>query len=158
MEKQLMTISTALAQLDTRYEEITDQEATIEADIHNTLRRLREILYARETSLIDQLHQITQGKLKELAVKKDQLETTQAQLSSNLEFMRESLKTRNWGEVLRMKTNIVNQIKELTTTLRPDTLQPNTEANIIFSPTWFLNRVPKLWGALFITFRVCHRT
>ena len=132
MEKQLTTINRALVQLNIHSEKITDQQASIETDIHNTVRRLREILRARETSLVNQLHQITQGKLKELAVQKDQLETTQAQLSSCLEFMKESLKTSSQGEVLRMKTTIVKQVKELTT-IQPDTLQPDTKANVVFS-------------------------
>ncbi len=44
MEKQLKTIHTALAQLDTRSEEISDQRVTIEASIHNTIRRLHEMI------------------------------------------------------------------------------------------------------------------
>ena len=133
MEKQLTTIDRALARLDSRCGEITDHQVAIETDIHNTMRRLREILYTRETSLIDQLHQITQGKLKELAAQKDQLETTQAQLSSCLEFMKESLKTSGHGEVLKMKTTIVKQVKELATTFQLDTFQPTAEANLAFS-------------------------
>ncbi len=132
MEKQLTTISIALAQLDIRCGEVTDQQATIETYIHDTMRKLREILYARETSLIGRLHQMTRDKLKKLAVQKDQLETTQAQLSSCFQFMRESLKTSNHEEVLKMKTTVVKQVKELTTTFQPSTLQPSAEANLIF--------------------------
>ena len=98
MEKQLGIINKALAQLNARCGEISDQQEAIEADIHNNVRRLHEFLDVRKTELISQLHQITQAKLKGLAVQKDQIETTQAQLSSCLEFMRESLKTGNQGE------------------------------------------------------------
>ncbi len=56
MEKQLKTIHTALAQLDTRSGEISDQRVTIEASIHNSIRRLHEILDVRKTELIGQLH------------------------------------------------------------------------------------------------------
>ena len=133
MEKQLMTIKRALAQLDARHDEISDQRATIEADIHNTITRLHETLEVRKTELISRLHQLTQAKLKSLAAQRDQIETTQAQLSSCLLFIRENLETGNHGEVLMMKSTTVRQVKELTTTFQPDMLEPNTEADMIFT-------------------------
>ena len=49
-------------------------------------------------------------------MQRDQLETTLAQLSSFLGFMKESLKTAgSQEEVLSMKTTVVKQVKELTT-------------------------------------------
>ncbi len=55
MEKKLKTIHIALAELDTRSGEISDQRVTIEAIIHDTIRRLHEILDIRKTELIGQL-------------------------------------------------------------------------------------------------------
>ena len=134
MERQLNVVRNVLAQISTRCGEITSQQAVIKTDIHNTMKKLHDILHARETSLINQLHQITQAKLKALAAQKDQLETTQAQLSSCLEFMKESVKSGSCHEeVLMMKTTIAKQVRELTTTLQPNSYQPNTEANIVFS-------------------------
>ena len=68
-----MTVKRALAHLDERRVEISDQRAVIEADIHCTQ-----------------------------------------------------------GEVMKMKTTIIKQVKELTATFQPDVLKPNTEANIEF--------------------------
>ena len=133
MEKQLTYIKRALVLLDARCGEISDQRAATAGNIHITFRRLREVLNVRETELISQLDQLTQGKLKDLAVQRDQIETTLAQLNSCLHFMRESLRTGNERDVLMMKANIVAQVKELTTPFQPDTLEPNTEADIIFS-------------------------
>ena len=133
MEKQVTTITKALAQLDARCAEISDQRAAVEADIHTAFRKLQRILDTRKTELIGQLHHITQRKLKKLAVQRDQLETTLAQLSSCLGFMRESLKTGSQEEVLLMKSSVVKQVKELTTTFPPDMLKPSTEADAIFS-------------------------
>ena len=133
MEKQVTTITKALAQLDARCAEISDKRAAVEADVHTTFGKLQRILDTRKTELIGQLHHITQRKLKELAVQRDQLETTLAQLSSCLGFMRESLKTGSQEEVLSMKSSVVKQVKELTTTFPPDMLKPSTEANVIFS-------------------------
>ena len=133
MEKQVTTITKALAQLDAHCGEISDQRAAVEADIHATFGKLHRILDTRETELIGQLHHITQRKLKGLAVQRDQLETTLAQLSSCLGFMRESLKTGSQEEVLSMKSSVVKQVKELTTTFPPGMLKPSTEADVIFS-------------------------
>ena len=90
MEKQVTTITKALAQLDSRCAEISDQRAAVEADVHTAFRKLQHILDTRKTELIGKLHHITQRKLKKLAVQRDQLETTLAQLSSCLDFMMES--------------------------------------------------------------------
>ena len=132
LEKQVMAIKKALTLLERRHEEISDQQAVIEDNVHVTFRRLREVLNVRETEIIDQLHQTTQGKLKDLAAQSDQIETTLAQLNSCLHFIGESLKTGNEQDVLMMKTNTVNQAKELTTPFQPDFLKPDTEAVIVF--------------------------
>ena len=133
MEKQVVLIEKALAELNTRCGEISNQRAAIEDNVHVTFRRLREALTVRETQLIGQLHQMTQAKLKGLAAQRDQIETTLAKLNSCLHFMRESLRTGNESDVLMMKANTVQQVKELTTPFQHDMLKPNTEADMIFS-------------------------
>ena len=132
MEKQLTTVKKSLADLDVHCGEISDQRAAIEADIHRTTQRLHEIIDVRSTKLISWLHQKTQEKLKGLAVQRDELEIILAQFSSCLEFVRESLETSSQGEVMKMKTTIIKQVKELTATFQPDILKPNTEADIEF--------------------------
>ena len=133
MEKQIATITTALAELDTCCGEISDQQAATEANIQDTFGRLHNILDVRKTQLIDRLSHITQRKLKSLAVQRDQIETLLAQLSSCLDFVKESLKRGSEKEVLMMKATVVKQVKELTTTFQPNVLKPNTEADVIFS-------------------------
>ena len=60
------------------------------------------------------------------------METIQAQLNSCLDFVRKSLETESQGDVLMMKTNIVKRVKELTTPFQPDTLKPNSLADMGF--------------------------
>ncbi len=129
IEKQLKTIHTALAQLDTCFREISDQRVIIEASIHDTIRRLHEILDVRKTELIGQLNKMIQRKLKNIATQRDQMETIQAQLYSCLHFVTDSLKTGSQRE----KTTIMKQVKELTTPFQPHLLKPNAEADITFS-------------------------
>ena len=133
IENQVTIMKEALAQLNTRCGEISDQRTATAVNIHVTFRRLQEILAVRETELIGQLDQVTQGKLKGLAVQKDLIKTTLAQLCSCLHFMRESLRTGSEGDVLKMKTNTFSQVKELTTPFPLDILEPSTDADIVFS-------------------------
>ena len=61
------------------------------------------------------------------------METIHAQLKSCLDYMEKSIQTEHQGDALKTKTTVVKQVKELTTTIQPATLQPNTEADIGFS-------------------------
>ena len=76
--------------------------------------------------------------------------------------MRESLKTGNEGDVLMMKTNTVNQVKELTTPIQPDMLEPNTKADVVFSALADLTVLCKSYGKVFYPglpdFSKCHIT
>ena len=149
MEEKLTIVNKALAQLDTRSGEISDQRADIEANIHNKIQRLHEFLDGRKTELIGQLHQITQRKLKGLATQRDQIETTQVQLSSCLNFVREKLNTGSNGEVVNMKTSIVKQMNKLTSVFQPDILKPNTEADITFSVSPDITAVCQKYGEVY---------
>ena len=149
MEKQVTTIKKALALIEQCRGEIFDQQVAIKDNIHVTFRRLREVLTVRETELIGHLHKTTQGKLKGLAAKIDQIETTLAQLDSCLHFMRESIKAGNESDVLMMKTNTVHQVKELTTPFQPDTMKPNAEADMVFSLLADLTAMCQSYGQVF---------
>ena len=149
MEKQVTASKKVLALIEQCCGEISDQRAAIEDNIQVTFRRLREVLTVRETELISQLHKKTQRKLKGLAAKSDQIETTLAQLDSCLHFMRESIKAGNESNVLMMKTNTVHQVKELNTPFQPDTLKPNTEADMVFSVLADLTAMCQSYGQVF---------
>ena len=149
MEKQVVIIKIALALIEQRCGDISNQRAAIENNVHVTFRQLREVLTVRETELIKQLHKMTQGKLKGLAAKRDQIETTLAKLNSCLHFMGESIKLGNKSDVLMMKANTVHQMKELTTPFQPDTLKPNTEADLVFSALADLTAACKNYGQIF---------
>ena len=149
MEKQVTIIKKALAEVNTHCGEISDQQAAIQDNIHITFRRLREVLTDRETELIGQLHNITQGKLKGLAAQRNQIETTLAQLMSCLHFMGKSLRTGNEKDVLMMKTNTVQQVKELTNPFQPDMLKPNTEADMVFSALADMTAMCQNYGQVF---------
>ena len=150
MESKLNTVKKALAELNTRCGEVFDQQAVIEASIHDSIRRFQDFLDVRKTELISDLHQITRGKLKGLATQREEMETIQAQLSSCLDFVRKSLETGIQEEVLMMKRNIVKQVKELTTPFRPDILKPSTEADIRFLSLSDITEVCHNYGKVYV--------
>ena len=162
VEKQLTTINRSLAVLDKHCGEISDQRATIEADIHRTTQRLHEVIDVRKTELIRQLHQVTQEKLKALATQRDELETIQVQLKSCLEFVRESLKTSSHGEVLKMKTTIIKQVKDLTAPFQINVLKPKAEADVKFVPSTDITALCQNYGQIGVLGRPdpsqCHAT
>ncbi len=133
MEMHMKIIIEALTDLETRRDEIFSQRELTEVSIHNTIGKLHDILDLRKAELIGQLHEITQRKLKNLAMQGDHLKTIQVQINSCLQFLKESLKTSTKREVLRMKTTIMEQVRELTAPFEPDILEPKTEANIATS-------------------------
>ena len=134
INRKLVSVDEVLTQFDKDNGEISDQRAAIEADIHDTTNELHQVLDVRRTELISRLHQLTQRKRKDLAAERDQAETVHAQLSSCQDYMKQSIRTNRWGEALKMKTTVLKQVKELTTTVQPsDALKPNTKADIVFS-------------------------
>ena len=133
INRKLASVDEVLTQFDKDNGEISDQRAAIEADIRDTINELHQVLDVRRTELISRLHQLTQRKLKDLAAERDQAETVHAQLSSCQDYMKQSIRTDRWGEALKMKTTVLKQVKELTTTVQPDALKPNIKADIVFS-------------------------
>ena len=114
MENKVTTAKKALAQIESRCRDVSYQQTATAESVHVTFKRLRDVLRVRESELIGQLDQIAQRLLKDLAIRKDQIETTLAQLCSCLHFIREDLRTGKEEDVLKMKPNTVRQVRELT--------------------------------------------
>ena len=132
-EQQQTLASKALEKLDVRCREITDQQAALEAQIHKSSQQLHEIIDLREKELTNKLRYITQEKLSKLTSQREQIETTLAQLGSCVDKVKEKLRTGSQGVVLRMKTTLVKQVKNLTTASKPDTMRVYTTADMRFS-------------------------
>ena len=86
---------------------MSEQREVVEDSIHNAISGLHQLLDVRKTKLISVLHRITQAKLKDLATQRNKMETIQAQLSSCLDFVRNSLETENQGDMLTMEKKCI---------------------------------------------------
>ena len=146
IKKLLSSVDEVLTQFERRSGEIFDQRAAIEADIHTAINELHQVLNIRRTELIGCLHQLTQSKLKDLAAQRDRVETIHAQLKTCLDYMERSIQTECQSDALKMKTTVVKQVKELTTTIQPATLQPNTEADIYYSASADITALCRQFG------------
>ena len=130
VQHHLATVNQALHTFDARSQEVQDQKAAVQEGIHRKIDPLHQVLEQRRTELIGQLDQLTQHKLKTLAVQRDQVELLHTQLTSCLEYMEGSLKTGAQGEILEMKASLIKQINQIAADFNPDTLAPEEEANI----------------------------
>ena len=124
VRQQLNIIDKAVQDLGTAQDQIMDQRAVIEANIHKKIRQLQEALDVRKTELIDQLDQILRPMLKTLSIQREELELVQTQLNSCLEFVGDCLKTGSEGEILAMEKQVVQQVKQISAEFDPNKFQP----------------------------------
>ena len=149
IENQAVIIKQALQQFEKLCGDISDQQTSIEDTIHVTFRRLRETLNIGETELIGQLHKSTEGKLKVLAVQRDKIETTLAQINSCLTFMRKSIQTGIESDVLAMKSTTMKKVRELSIPFHAGMLKPSTEADMVFSTSADMTWICQNYGQVF---------
>ena len=147
-KEQLGTISKASERVNSRKRQVLDQQATLEANIHQDSRQLIDAISARTQELVSKLQHITEEKLRCLDTQMEQLEVMKTQLSSSLDMVEETLATGVQGKVVSMKTAITRQINELTTSLQTDTLEPITPAGMEYSTSDKAVEVCRNYGAV----------
>ena len=135
-EQQLVSVNKALEDLDTLRGEITSQRQALETNIRSRIgvihEALKEALKAREEELISQLDQMTGQKLKNVASQQDQLEMVATRLKSCCGFLQEILKTGSQVEILAMRKSFVQQVQDVTSSFKPESLVPEEEADLEF--------------------------
>ena len=130
VKQKLHTVQQAFKAFDTRAKEIDDQRATLEAHIHKEIDQLHQLLDQRRAQLVGELDMLTQQKLKSLAAQRDQVEITQVKLTSCLEYAEGGLQTGTESEILAMKAPVLKRIEQISAEFDPDTIQPETEADL----------------------------
>ena len=131
-EQQLASVNKALEGLDTLRGKIVGQQQTLEAKIRRKIGLIHEALKVREEELISQLDQMTGQKLKNVAAQQDQLELVSTRLKSYCGFLQESLRTGNQAEVLAMSKSFMQQIQDVTSSFKPQSLVPEEETDLEF--------------------------
>ena len=131
-EQQLASVNKALEDLDTLRGEITSQRQALETKIRSRIGVIHEALKAREEELISQLDQMTGPKLKDVASQQDQLEMVATRLKSCCGFLQESLRTGSQVEILALRKSFVQQVQDVTSSFKPESLVPEEQADLEF--------------------------
>ena len=147
-KEQLSAVGKASKQVESQKEEIVDQQATLEAKIYEDCQQLIDIITARTNEHVSKLRRITEEKLRDLDSQGEQLDTIETQLSSYIEMVLETLTTGTPVKILSIKTAITKQVKELTTSLQTDTLEPITPADMEYSISNEVVEVCQNYGAV----------
>ena len=131
-EEQLASVNKALEGLKSLRGDITSQRQTLEREIRAEIDLGHQALREREELLVSQLDHLTQQKMKSVAAQQDQLELVATRLKSCCGFLQESLRTGSQVEILAMAQSFVQQVKDVTTSFKPGTLDPGEAANMGF--------------------------
>ena len=151
IEKRVMIAKKALLQLAGQYGELPVRQAAVKDEIKLAFKKLREVLYEREVELINQLDQMNEKKLKDLAAQRDCIEATLADMKRCLDSMKATLlgagKER---EVLVGKMSTLQQVKKCLkkSSSQPDNLNPSTTPNIVFSASADMTIACQYYGQL----------
>ena len=129
VEKQLEATNAALVELDSIRREIIRQQTCVKTDIHATFNQLRKTIDAREAELVSQLEGHSQQQLKCISAQIEEVKILQTQRESCVQFVKESIRSRFPGDVVKMKERVVNQVKELVNLFDPSTLDPYEQAS-----------------------------
>ena len=148
-KEQLSAVGKASKQVKSHKKEIVDKQATLEAKMHGDSQQLIDIITARTNEDTSKLRRITEEKLRDLDSQGEQLDTIGTQLSSYVEMVLETLTTGTPAKILSMKTAIAKQVKELTTSLQTDTLEPITQADMDYSISNEVVEVCQNYGAVY---------
>ena len=155
-EQQLASVNKALEDLDTLRGKITSQRQSLETEIRSRIGVIHEALKAREEELISQLDQMTGQKLKNVASQQDQLEMVATRLKSCCGFLQESLRTGSQVEILEMRKSFVQQVQDVTSSFKPESLVHEEQADLEFvSDQNEMTQICQQFGQL-IAIHVCH--
>ena len=147
-KEQLLVVGKASKQVKSQKKEIVDQQATLEAKMRRDSQQLIDIITARTNEHVVKLRHITVEKLRDLDSQGEQLDTIGTQLSSYVEMVLETLTAGTPAKILSMKTAIAKQVRELTTSLQTDTLEPVTQADMEYSISNEVVEVCQNFGAV----------
>jgi hypothetical protein len=131
--EQIATLERSVESLDARRAAVVEQKMGIKAEIHRVVVVVRQALDARETELLSQAEQTTQTKLKTLAAQREKIELQLGQLRSCQHFVEESQRNCSPGEILKMKNLLLQQMIDLTSSFKPETLVVAEQVDMVFT-------------------------
>ena len=113
VKQQLGIVNQAVTEMDARSRRVNEQGNTIKRDIQTAIDQHHSALEARKRDLMAQVDQMVKQTGRAVQTQREGYELAQTQLSSCLEFVEESLRTGSQEEILSMKKQIVERVKEM---------------------------------------------
>ena len=148
VEMQLETLKKAVREIIRKSKVVNVNREDVEAEINKKAQQLHDTIELGKAELLRELNEETQKMLKELATQKDELETVETQLTSCVAFVKESVRRGSEGEIMKMKKGVMNQIKEVLQSIKPEQLSPCEMPKMRFSPSPELEQKCKQFGLI----------
>ena len=133
VREQIGALERAVKSVNTRCAAVIEQKKAVVTEIHTAMAHLRQALEVRETELVGEAEETAQQKLKTLAAQQEEFEVQLRNLRSCLDSVEEKQHNCSEGEILRMKSPILKQVKDVTDSLKTETLVLAECANLKFA-------------------------
>ena len=151
VEMKLETLKKAVREIIRKSKVVNTNRKEVEAEINKKTQQLHDAIELGKAELLRELNEETQKMLKKLATQKDELETVETQLTSCLTFVKESVRRGSEGEIMKMKKGVMNQIKEVIESIKPEQLSPREMPKVRFSSSPKLEQKCKQFGLIYTT-------
>ena len=148
VEMQLETLKKAVREIIAKSKAVNTNREEVEAEINKKTQQLHDEIELGKAELLRELDEETQKILKELATQKNELETVETQLTSCVAFVKESVRRGSEGEIMTMKKGVMNQIKEVIESIKPEQLSPREIPKVRFSSSPKLEQKCKQFGLI----------
>ena len=133
MREKLDFITEELVRADKCRKEIVARQKALQEKIKRQVRDLHKTLEEREAVLISKLNDLSQKKLRGVSTVKDHLILSQGQIQTFLEFMKEKLAGESKAEILKRKTSLIRQTKELDRVFDSESVQLRTQVDVTYT-------------------------
>ena len=148
VEMQLETLKKAVREIIAKSKAVNANREEVEVEINKKTQQFHDTIELGKAELLRELNEETQKMLKELATQKDELETVETQLTSCVAFVKESVRRGSKGEIMKMKKGVMNQIKEITESIKPEQLSPREMSKLRFLSSPELEQKCKQFGKI----------
>ena len=134
LDSNVLSVEKAMNDIDIKVCGAHDEEKRIQNELQESCKQTHLVIEKREKDLIKKLRQMTEQKLQNLSVRKEQLQLVNSQLKSCSEAVKESLQIESPTELLRMKHTLTPMIDDITLHLNQVTTHASSKQanNIAF--------------------------
>ena len=132
VREQIAKLEIAVDSVSARCSAVVEQKISVVAEIHMAIKNVIQALQAKERELVSQVEQTAQQKVITLAKQRDGLEQQLDQLKSCQDYVELSQHVCSQGEILKMKSLVLQQIEDLTSSFKPEIIALTEQADIRF--------------------------